>query len=119
MGACLRQWQDDSYKIIGYASTSFSETQRRYSTIERELSAVRFGLNVFKPFLLGITFIIYTDHKPLIHMYNMAYNSNIIFKTLEEISEFDFELKYIPGEENLAADLLSRLKSETKEEEHL
>ena len=49
-GACLMQMQDGEYKPIAYASMSFTETQKRYSTTERELHAIRFGVNQFRAF---------------------------------------------------------------------
>jgi hypothetical protein len=50
-GACLRQKQQNQYKTIAYSSTTFSDTQRRYSTIERELVALRWGIKTFRAFL--------------------------------------------------------------------
>ena len=59
-GACLIQLQEGVYKTIGYASTTFTSAQRRYSTIERELVALRWGVKAFRAFLYGIKFIIFT-----------------------------------------------------------
>ena len=109
-GACLMQWSGNEYKVIGYNSMCFSQTQKNYSTTERELSAIRWGVKVFKPFIFGISFVIFTDHKPLIHMFNMAANNARIHRTLEELSQYDFEIKYLPGAKNQAADFLSRIE---------
>ena len=40
-GACLTQKQNKDTKIIGYVSTTFSQAEYHYSTIERELAALR------------------------------------------------------------------------------
>ena len=42
-GACLAQRQNGEYRVIEYASMTFSDTQQRYSTTERELAALRGG----------------------------------------------------------------------------
>ena len=68
-GGCLMQKQFGEYKIIGYASMSFSDTQIRYCTIERELVAIRWGVKIFRSFIFGVKFPLYTDHEPLIYLH--------------------------------------------------
>ena len=53
-GAYLAQKQDGDHRVIGFASMTFSPAQLRYSTLERELTALRWGVKTFKPFLYGI-----------------------------------------------------------------
>ena len=108
-GACLQQKQDGEVRTIGYVSMAFSTTQKNYSTIERELSAILFGCTKFKSFIYGIPFTLYTDHKPLIYMNNMAPHNSRIQRTLQELSEYNFNIKYQPGIFNQAADALSRM----------
>lgn len=114
-GGCLMQKQNGEYRVIAYASMSFSEAQTNYSTIERELTAIRWGIQSFKPFIYGIKFILYTDHKPLIYMQNMSPHNSRIRRTLDELSEYDFDIKYRPGINNEAADCLSRINVDTNE----
>ena len=47
-GACLRQRQEGEYRTIGYSSISFSQSQQNYSTIERELTAIRWACENFQ-----------------------------------------------------------------------
>ena len=115
-GACLQQTQNGECRVIGYAAMCFSNTQRNYSTTERELAAIRWGCEVFRPFLFGIAFLIYTDHKPLIYMYNMSAHNARIQRTLEDLSQYDFEIKYVPGVQNEAADFLSRMENPQQEQ---
>ena len=63
-GACLSQRSGDRINTIGYASMTFSKTQRAYSTLERELTAIRWGCQIFRPFIFGVSFVLYTDHRP-------------------------------------------------------
>ena len=95
----------------------FSRTQQNYSTIERELAAIRWGVENFKCFVYGVQFLLYTDHKPLIYMNTMAAHSSRVHRTLQELSEYDFKIRYLPGIENDAADALSRMSPKTIQEE--
>ena len=70
-GAYLAQKQGDSHRVVGFASMMFSSTQLNYSTLDRELCALRWGIKTFRPFLYGVPFLLYTDHQPLVHLHNM------------------------------------------------
>lgn len=96
-GAYLMQKQGNEYKVIAYNSMTFSETQRRYSPTDRELAALRWGIQNFRCFLAGVPFILVTDCKPLIYMHSMAPSNSRLMRTLQEMAEFEFELKYRPG----------------------
>ena len=108
-GACLCQKQDGLMKVIAYASMSFNKAQLHYSTIERELCALRWGVKTFRPFLIGMEFIVHTDHQPLIYLSNMKLVDTRLARTLEDLSDYNFEIRYTPGKDNAAADCLSRL----------
>ena len=105
-GAYLAQVQDGSHRVIGFASMSFSPTQLNYSTLERELTALRWGVKTFRPFLYGVEFILYTDHQPLLYLHKMRIVCSRLARTIEELSDFIFEIYYIPGHLN-CADALS------------
>ena len=108
-GACLAQQQGSEVHIIAYASTTFAESERHYSTIERELAALRWGVKSLRPFLIGSEFIIHTDHQPLIYLNNMKIIDSRLARTLEDLSDYNFVIQYTPGKCNSAADALSRL----------
>ena len=108
-GAYLAQVQGECHRIIGFASMSFSSAQLNYSTFERELAALRWGIRTFRPFLYGVHFILYTDHQPLVHLYNSRLVSSRLARTLDDLAVFNFEIRYTPGHLNTAADVLSRL----------
>lgn len=113
-GACLAQEQDGERRVIAYASMSFSQAQLSYSTIEKELAAIRWAVKTFKPFIYGIPFDLFTDHRPLTYMYTMSRDNPRVLRTLNELSNYDFEVHYRPGKNNVAADIMSRLpKSRT------
>lgn len=51
---------------IAYTSRILNGAEQRYSTIEKERLAIVYRVNHFRPYLYGRTFIIITDHKPLV-----------------------------------------------------
>ena len=118
-GACLMQPRDGEYKVIAYGSMTFSDTERRYNATDRELAALRWGINSFRCFLAGVPFILITDHKPLVYLNNMSSGNSRLMRTLAEMAEFDFEVRYRPGVDNEAADFLSRMhdRDEVMEQE--
>ena len=67
----------------------------------------------FRPFLIGCEFIIHTDHQPLVYLNNMKLIDSRLARTLEDLSDFNYEIRYTPGKENAAADCLSRLYDPT------
>jgi RNase H-like domain found in reverse transcriptase len=48
--------------VIYYASKVLDETQANYTTTEKELLAVVFAINKFRPYFVSSKVIVYTDH---------------------------------------------------------
>ena len=55
---------------ICYASRSLSETEKRYAVIEKEALAVTWASEKFSDYVLGLPFVLETDHKPLTALLN-------------------------------------------------
>ena len=108
-GACLVQKQENVYKTIAYSSKTFSAAEQKYAAIDRELLALRWGVKIFRPFLFGVSFVIHTDHKPLIYLQNMSNENSRLARTMNDLQDYDFVIKYRPGPDNEAADTLSRI----------
>ncbi|UYV61651.1 K02A2.6-like [Cordylochernes scorpioides] len=69
LGGVLRQEQPDgSLKPIAYVSRTLSETEKRYSQIEKGLAIV-WTCDRLKDYVTGIKIHIETDHKPLIAIF--------------------------------------------------
>ena len=116
-GAMLRQVQGGRAKVITYASMAFTDVQRSYSTLERELTALRWGIKTFKPFIWGVHFVLMTDHQPLVYLHNMKLVCSRTARTVQELAEYNFEIRYVPGNANIVADTLSRVVNSSIEKE--
>ena len=62
MGAVLVQRAEKVFKAIYYARKTFNEAQENYSTTEKEMLAIVFAYEKFRPYILGSHVIIHTDH---------------------------------------------------------
>ena len=50
------------FRAIYYASKTFNEAQENYLTTEKEMLAMVFACEKFRPYILGSYVIIHTDH---------------------------------------------------------
>ena len=100
-------------KPIEFAAKSLTDTQQRYSQIEKELLGVVFACKRFKYYCWGLENIkIETDHLPLVGILEKDINllsPRIAAMRLELMSyPIHFDLVYKPGREMVLADTLSR-----------
>ena len=110
-GAILEQ-EDDNGEIrpVAFASKTLPEEATRYTTTELELGAMRWAARHYKYYLLGKReFEIYTDHQALAgKLKSSEHQSTRINNYLQDLSPYNFVIKYVPGKVNQAADKLSR-----------
>ena len=62
MGIVLGQKDDKVFKAIYYSSKTFNEAQENYSTTEKEMLAMVFACEKFRPYILWSHVIIHTNH---------------------------------------------------------
>ena len=61
--------------MIAYGSRILTDSERRYSNIEREMLAIAWWLEKFHTYLDGRKVIVETDHKPLETIFKKSLNS--------------------------------------------
>lgn len=90
-----------------------SPAQQRYSTYDRELTAVCEAVKYFSYIVDGRDFVILTDHKPLIYAFlqNNDKAPPRRARQLDYISQFTTRIEHIKGDDNIVADALSRVES--------
>lgn len=110
IGGCLSQFTPPNDRPIYFFSRTLSDTQRRYSTIEKELLAIVESIKAFRVYLYGRFFILITDHKPLVYLFNMRETTNRLFRSKMELMDYNFKIIYKPGHLNKVSDALSRIE---------
>lgn len=108
VGAILSQGEIGKDKPIAYASRTLNKQEGNYSTTEKELLAILFGVNTFRPYLYGYQFKIVTDHRPLTWLFNAKDPGGRLIRWRLKLEEYDYEIVYKPGRVNSNADSLSR-----------
>ena len=109
MGAVLGQWLERKPMAICYARKTIVKAQINYTTMKKELLAVVYALEKFRPYILGSKILIYTNHAALKYLLFKKKAKPRLIRWVLLVQEFDFEIKYKKGSENSVADHLSRL----------
>ena len=115
VGAVLsHKLEDGQEKAIAFASRSLAPAEKNYSQLEKEGLAVIFGVKRFHQYLFGRNFTIYSDHKPLHHLFREtnaipAMASARIQRWVLTLGAYNYSIMYKAGKLNANADLLSRL----------
>ena len=109
LGLLLQQKKSHGWQTVACASRSLTPVEQRYSQLEREALAIRWGCERCYKYLIGSTFIVETDHKPLLPLFNQPNSMPPLRleRWLMYLQQFDFKLVYRPGSDN-PADYLSR-----------
>ena len=110
IGAVLSQKSDDGKeRVVAYASRTLSKAERRYCVTRKELLSVVHFVRHFKPYLLGRKFIVRTDHSSLRWLLNFKNPEGQLARWMEQLSEYDMEIRHRPGSQHKNADALSRI----------
>ena len=72
LGAVLMQKCSNKWKAVAYASKSLSNTELRYSQIEKEALGLVWACEKFSNYIIGACIQLETEHKPLIPLLEKA-----------------------------------------------
>jgi hypothetical protein len=98
-------------RVIVYASRHLRRHEEHYPTHDLELAAVVHALKIWRHYLLGNIYHIYTDHKSLKYIFTQSELNMRQRRWLELIKDYELEIHYHPGKANVVADALSRKAS--------
>ncbi|GJU58374.1 reverse transcriptase domain-containing protein [Tanacetum coccineum] len=115
IGAVLGQRKTKHFQPIHYASKTMTEAQIHYTTTEKEMLAVVYAFEKFRPYLVLSKSIVYTDHSALKYLLSKQDAKPRLLRWVLLLQEFDIIIRDKKGSENLAADHLSRLENPHKD----
>ena len=110
IGAVLGQKREKIFQVIYYASRTLNDAQLNYATTEKELLAIVFAFNKFRPYLIGNKVVVHTDHSAIKYLMTKKDAKPRLIRWVLLLQEFNVEIKDKKGIENLVADHLSRLE---------
>ncbi|KAH9734735.1 hypothetical protein KPL71_017479 [Citrus sinensis] len=111
-GAILLEEINGKENFIAYASGNFSDTQKHYHSVFKEILAVKNGIKKFEYHLIGHHFLIRMDSSAfpnIFHFKGKIVPEKMLLRLKDWFSKYDFSVKHIKGSQNLIHDMFSRL----------
>ena len=111
LGAVLLQKDENNWRPVYFASRSMTPTEQRYAQVEKETLAITWACDKFAEYLVGLDFVIETDHKPLVALLEKKPLDDVpprILRFRMRLMRFRYTVCHIPGKEMYTADTLSR-----------
>jgi len=93
---------------VAYASRQLKVHERNYPTHDLELAVIVFALKIWRHYLYGAQFRVFSDHKSLKYLFDQKELNMRQRRWIEFLKDYDFELLYHLGKANVVADALSR-----------
>ena len=113
IGDVLGQREDKKAFMIYYASKTLDSAQTNYTTTEKEFLAIVFALEKFRSYIVGSPVTIFTDHAVLKHLHSKQDTKPRLTRWILLCQECNLIIKDKKGVENVVADHLSQLVSES------
>lgn len=109
--------QGDDWKtarVAAFYSAKLNPAQQNYPVHKIEMLVGLETMIQHQDILHGTQFQWFTDHKGLVMLLQQKDLSGQQARWMEKLSQFDFEVVYIPGTDNILSDVLSCLYSNEK-----
>ena len=101
-----------SGRVIAYGSRQLKNHKQNYPMHDLELAAIVFSLNIWRHYLYGEHFKVFSYHKSLKYIFTQHDLNMRQCRWMEYLEDYDFTLHYHPSKANVVADTLSRSHSE-------
>ena len=109
VGVVRGQRIDKKLLAIYYTSKTLVDAQVHYSTTEKELLAIIFFFEKLRSNLLGSKVIVYFDHVTFKFLLKKKEAKPRLIRWILLLQEFDIDIKYKRGSENVVADHLPKI----------
>jgi hypothetical protein len=94
--------------VVAFASLQLRKHEVHYPTHDLELATIVHALKIWRHYLMGKRYELYTDHKSLKYIFTQS-NLNLRQRRwLDLIMDYDLGINYHPGKANVGADALSQ-----------
>ena len=94
--------------MVAAISRSLNVHERAYASYKGEMLSVVYCVRSFRVYLLGVRFIVITDHAPLVYLMTNQNLTGVYARWALMLSEYDMEIIHRPGADHEAPDCLSR-----------
>ena len=113
-GAVLSHKMNAQFRPVAFASCTLTSALKNYSQIEREAFSIIFGLKRFRQYLYGRSFIILTDHRPLLSLFGpknpvSAHAAARLQRWTLILASYNYNIEYRSTSAHADADSMSRL----------
>ena len=98
----------ETARPVAFESQQLNDAEKNYPTHEKELLAIVRALKKWRFHLLGTHFEVRTDHRTLEYFQTQKDLSRRQARWSEFLSQYDFDIQYVKGEDNTVADGMSR-----------
>ena len=109
LGAILAHVHEGKERIICCASCSLNQAEKAYPATKLESLATVWAVAKLRPYLMSMSFEVYTDHYTLQWLKTMRTGSALLHCWSAALEEYDFTVKHRPGKVQTHIDGLSRL----------
>jgi hypothetical protein len=116
IGSVLCQTHNGVEFPISYNSRQLSDSEKKYSTIQKELLAVVNAIKTYRCYLYGRKFTLITDHAPLRWLMNLKDPSSQLARWSILLQNFNYDVIHRPGRRHSNVDALSRILVSDQEE---
>ena len=110
IGGVLMQLHEGLMKPVAFCARKLSPAEVNYTTTEQEMLGMVYCFQQWRCYLETVStpVFLHTDHEPLTWLASQARPNRRQARWLEFLSQFQYELLYVKGDENVVADALTR-----------